>query len=96
MNVGGARAKTAVSWISSTLTYRKFFNAIVLTTCWEIKMYLHDSIRSEAVRFDGLNPPPKSPYVKNPKFTKHSGFHKFNSPVLSDVEKFTEFNGTIF
>ena len=59
-------------------------------------MYIHDSIRSEAVRFDGLNPPPKSPYVKNPKFTKHSGFHKFNSPVLSDVEKFTEFNGTIF
>jgi len=31
----------------------------------------------------------------NPKLTKNSGFPKFISAILSDVEKFTEFNGTI-
>jgi len=31
----------------------------------------------------------------HPKSTKNSGLHKFISPILSDVKKFTAFNGMI-
>ena len=33
--------------------------------------------------------------IREPKPTKHFGFHKFVSSILSDVEKFTEVNGAI-
>ena len=68
-NVGGTRTKTAVSAISCTLptgsvlmqTFFVFFSYCLLsTTCCEIKMYIHDSKRSKAVRFEGLNPPKSS------------------------------------
>ena len=32
---------------------------------------------------------------ENPKPTKNSGFREFISFILSDVEKFTDFNGTV-
>jgi len=49
----------------------------------------------ERVHFEGTPLGIYLPYIRNPKPTKDAGFQKFISSILSNVEKFAEFNDTV-